>query len=407
MDFGALAPEINSARMYSGPGSTAMVAASSAWNRLSAELSSAATGYGAVITRLSGEEWMGPASASMAAAAAPYVAWLSATAVQAEQAATQASSAAAAYEAAFAATVPPPLIAANRAALQSLLATNLLGQNGTAIAANQAQYGEMWAQDAEAMYSYAASSAAAARVTPFASPQQTTNPAGQAAQGAAVAQATGTSAGTATDTLSQLISSAPNALQGLASPAASTSDPLGGILLALTGSSAAPSSLPSALTDLQPYASFLYNTEGLPYFSIGMGNNFVQIAKTFGLIGGAAPAAAKAAAGLGSLPDLSGLGGALGGASGIGAPLAAGIGQAASVGKLSVPISWAGSTPATLVSSTAPVPVSVVRVISPEGAPGSMMGGLPMAGAGGAGGSGAGPRYGFKPTIVIRPPFAG
>ena len=36
LDFGALPPEINSVRMYSGPGSTPLVAAASAWNALAA-----------------------------------------------------------------------------------------------------------------------------------------------------------------------------------------------------------------------------------------------------------------------------------------------------------------------------------------------------------------------------------
>ena len=53
-------------------------------------------------------------------------------------------------------TVPPPVIAANRTQLASLTATNIFGQNTPAIAANEAQYGEMWAQDAAAMYGYAA-----------------------------------------------------------------------------------------------------------------------------------------------------------------------------------------------------------------------------------------------------------
>lgn len=167
MDFGALPPEVNSVRMYAGPGSAPMVAAASAWNGLAAELSSAATGYETVITQLSSEGWLGPASAAMAEAVAPYVAWMSAAAAQAEQAATQARAAAAAFEAAFAATVPPPLIAANRASLMQLISTNVFGQNTSAIAAAEAQYGEMWAQDSAAMYAYAGSSASASAVTPF------------------------------------------------------------------------------------------------------------------------------------------------------------------------------------------------------------------------------------------------
>jgi PPE-repeat protein len=56
----------------------------------------------------------------------------------------------------------------------------------------------MWAQDAAAMYGYAGSSAAATQLTPFTEPPQTTNPAGNAGQAAAVAHAVGASAGTHT-----------------------------------------------------------------------------------------------------------------------------------------------------------------------------------------------------------------
>ena len=209
MDFGALTPEINSARMYAGPGSGSMVAAAAGWNGLAAQLHSAASSYGSVISGLTGGPWLGPSSTAMAAAVAPYVAWMSATAGQAEQAASQAQAAAGAYETAFAMTVPPPVIAANRTQLASLTATNVFGQNTQAIAATEAQYGEMWAQDAAAMYGYAANSAAATQVTPFTAAPQTTNPAGSAVQSAAVTQAAGTSAGTSQSTLSQLVSRFP------------------------------------------------------------------------------------------------------------------------------------------------------------------------------------------------------
>ena len=69
---------------------------------------------------------------------------MSATAVQAEQTAAHSQAAAAAYETAFAATVPPPVIATNRAQLIALTAANVLGQNTPAIAATEAQYAEMW-----------------------------------------------------------------------------------------------------------------------------------------------------------------------------------------------------------------------------------------------------------------------
>src|ERR1700678_4403953 len=157
MDFAMLPPEINSGRMYAGPGSGPMLAAAAAWNGLAAELYSAATSNQSVVSGLTAGPWLGPSSALMAASAARYVAWMSTTAAQAEQTAAQAKSAAAAYEAAFAATVPPPVIAANRSLLMMLIATNILGQNTPAIAATEAHYVEMWAQDAGAMYGYAGS----------------------------------------------------------------------------------------------------------------------------------------------------------------------------------------------------------------------------------------------------------
>ncbi|MGH3524910.1 MAG: PPE family protein, partial [Mycobacterium sp.] len=113
MDFGALPPEINSARMYSGPGSGSMLAAAAAWDSLAEDLHSTAASYSSVISGLAGQ-WLGPSSSSMTAAATPYIGWMSATAAQAEQSAIQVRAAAAAYQAAFAMTVPPPVIAANR-----------------------------------------------------------------------------------------------------------------------------------------------------------------------------------------------------------------------------------------------------------------------------------------------------
>src|SRR5271168_2807969 len=128
MDFAALPPEINSGRMYAGAGAGPMMTAASAWDGLASELNAAAASYRSVVSSLSSGPWLGAASASMAAAAAPYVAWMSATATQAQQTAAQARSAVSAYEAAFAETVPPASIAANRSQLASLVASNIIGQ---------------------------------------------------------------------------------------------------------------------------------------------------------------------------------------------------------------------------------------------------------------------------------------
>ncbi len=219
MDYAALPPEINSARMYAGPGSGPMLAAATAWDGLAVALHSAASSYQSELAALTAGPWLGPASGLMAAAAAPYVAWTRVSATQAEQTANQARVAAAAYEAAFAETVPPPVVAANRSLLLALVATNIFGQNTPAIAATEAQYAEMWAQDAAAMYGYAAASAQATVLTPFSPPPRSTNAGGPSAQAAAVAQAAGASAGNMQSALSsapQAISAVPNALTSAA-----------------------------------------------------------------------------------------------------------------------------------------------------------------------------------------------
>ena len=105
-DFGALPPEVNSGLMYAGPGSGPMLAAAAAWDELAAELATAASGYGSVVSELTSAPWVGPAATSMLAAVSPYVSWLSTVAGQAEETANQARAATAAYETAFMGTVP-------------------------------------------------------------------------------------------------------------------------------------------------------------------------------------------------------------------------------------------------------------------------------------------------------------
>jgi PPE-repeat protein len=195
-DFGALAPEINSGRIYAGPGSAPLLAAASAWDALASELQTTAASYASTITELTSSGWQGPSSQAAAGAAAPYTAWLSSTAAQAVQTASQAQAAAAAYEAAFAASIPPPLIEANRALLAALVATNFLGQNTPAIAATEATYAEFWAQDAGAMYTYAGAATAASQLTPFTAAPATTNDSGQANQAAAAANSAADSSST-------------------------------------------------------------------------------------------------------------------------------------------------------------------------------------------------------------------
>jgi PPE-repeat protein len=410
LDFGALPPEINSARMYAGPGSGSMISAAASWEGLAADLRSQAAAYSSVISGLTSEGWRGPASISMAAAAAPYAVWMNTTAAQAEQTANQANAAAAAYEAAFSATVPPPLIAANRAQLATLVATNFLGQNTPAIAATEAHYAEMWAQDAAAMYGYAGSSAAATQLTPFTGPTQNTTPGALAGQSAAVAQAAATPAGTGTQSLSQLVTTMPTTLQGLASPASATSSTssasstgLGGILGLLTGGSSGNSSLDNLWSQFGPNAN-IWNTifsSGfyMPSNTIGaftslMGNSAGQAA------GDAAGAAASDAAGAagGLAGPLGGLGN-LGGLGGLGSGVSAAMGKAASLGPLSVPSSWTAVAPTAspIASALGGTPLTGPPAVA-AGMPGVPLAGVP--GRGAAGAAGMDSRFLPRPLMV-------
>jgi PPE-repeat protein len=392
MEFGALPPEVNSARMYAGPGSGPMMAAAAAWSSLGADLGSAATAYESVISTLSSEEWLGPASAAMVSAAAPYAAWLSSTAAAAEHAAAQATASAAAYETAFAMTVPPPVIAANRAQLVALVATNILGQNTPAIAVTEAHYAEMWAQDGAAMYGYAGSSAGAGVLQPLAPPMPNTNPAGLAGQAAAVSTA-GTQTG-----LSQLVSNLPSAVQGLASP-----------LVGSAGSSSSGLS-GSFLSD------FINSTQGIGIWNsiqtygnvagnIGAWNMFAGISSAVGLAqahGAGIGGVGGLGAGLGTTAVVSAAGPAgTAGSAGFGAPrVLAGLGQASSVGGLSVPAAWSAATPAGTGSAT--LAGTGWTAAAEESTPVTTVpAGMPSVASAGRGGFGfAAPRYGFKPTVI-------
>jgi PPE-repeat protein len=406
MDYGALPPEINSTRMYFGPGSAPMLAAASAWDGLAAELQSTASSYQTVISGLTSEGWLGPASASMAAAVTPYMVWMSITGAQAEQTAAQAAAAAGAYETAFAMTVPPAVVAANRAQLMALVATNFLGQNTPAIAATEAQYGEMWAQDAAAMYGYAASSASASTVKPFTQPPQTTDPAGQAGQAAAIAQVTGTSAASGTqETLTQLTSGVPTALQSLASPLASgggvwdflDSNFVNGIV---SGGYINPAIVePAVMASMADVNAVALGAEpgitALPPMGSGEGNGvWLPVLAPSG--------PTSAAFGSASMPlGSAGLPGAnLSGVS-------AGTNQAALVGRLSVPQSWMAAAQVENHAGAALPGAGWTSTALPEssaGVPG--MPGVPVASTAGRH-FGSGPRYGFQVTVMPRPPAAG
>ncbi|WP_036467596.1 PPE family protein [Mycobacterium genavense] len=352
IDFGALPPEINSGRMYAGAGPGPMMAA--AWDYLAAELASSASSYSSVTAELTSSSWFGPASRSMLAAATPYISWLSAAAALAEQTSAQAKAVASAFDAAFAMTVPPPVIAENRARLLMLVATNFFGQNTAAIAATEAGYAEMWAQDAAAMNGYAGFAATATQLVPFTEPVHTTDQAGLARQQAAVAAAAATG-GPSQTSLTDIVNTLSSQVKGL-----------------------------------------LFGPLDVIYWPMIYVGSLI-----FAQIGVLWPehVAAGGAVGFSATPALAApvsLGGKL---------ISANLASSNKIGSLSVPARWSATTPKVAEAS-------MLRAIGTEGAggPSNRPEALlpPMAPARGRRGGGLPPReYGFRPGFTARLPSVG
>jgi len=362
-DFGALPPEINSGKIYSGPGSAPLLAAATAWDALASELQTTAASYASTIGELT-TSWQGPSSAAASSAAAPYTAWLSNTAAQAEQTATQAQAAAGAYEAAFAASIPPPVIAANRAALALLVATNFLGQNTPAIAANEATYGEFWAQDAVAMYGYAGAATTASQLTPFTAAPATTNDTGQATQAASTAQSAAASTADATTSLEAFLTELNTDFTNFGTELSTLSTQLFAdfpasttTLAQLLTSLGLPTSVTNAVTlfnqSLTTGANTISTYAAGPWSLLGVGSlikNWYQMTISIPNLGvgiqGIAPLIHPTPI-VGALSPLlhSGLlSGSYGGAGNVGA--LASVGRAGTIGALSVPQNWASAVPA-------------------------------------------------------------
>ena len=353
MNFAALPPEINSGRMYSGPGSAPMLAAASAWQHLGAELNLVARAFNSQIVGLIDGPWKGPASAAMASVAATQVQWLNATSAVALDSAARAGSAAAAFETAFAMTVPPELVAANRVLLASLVATNALGQNATAIAAIESEYAQMWAADATAMIGYAQASASATRLTPF------SLPAGQPA-----ADTQGLAASSAVPMLTRLTASVPAALQSLSAPTSATA---------------------SVATPTSGVATFLADlgfTSPLSFLTpMNTGLAATSLSGAYSASGAASHADAQILATQQQLGDTEGmirqrfdrLQPASVTEAAPPAPVVAQSGQPAVVGNLSVPPAWAGAAPvarhAVLAPYVADVPIGAGEAAGAGGLP--------------------------------------
>ena len=394
-DFAALPPEVNSGLMYTGAGSGPLMAAATAWSNLAAELSTTASSWDSVIANLTSQQWTGAGSAAAVAASEPYVSWLTTTAAAAEQAAAQASASAAAYEAAFTATVPPPVIAANRSLLSGLVATNFLGINTPAIMATEAQYAEMWVQDAVAMYTYTAASTAAGVLQPLTPAAPTASPAAAATQGTAVSAAYANATATpAASGLSGILGNLGNLLNG--------TQPFGlGAWTALQNNFPQVANL---LYSLDGLGGTLFNFNFVQQIGVTAAwfvGNTIPTAVSFGHTVGAIPAVPWTVDSVTPVAGAAAAEGALVNSVGGAGAMTAGLGEASAVGGLSVPPAWSAATPATLASSTAPLEGSGWTTAAETAEPVTAMPGMPgMAGAAKGAGAYAGPRYGFKPIVM-------
>jgi PPE-repeat protein len=344
-EFAAQPPEVISAKIYSGPGAESLLTAATAWEGLAGELQSTAANFQSVISGLTTGSWEGPSSAAAAAAAVPYVSWLSITASQAEQTASQARAAASAYDTALASAVPPAEVVANRTQLASLLQTNVFGQNTSAIAATEAEYGQMWAQDVAALFGYAGSSSAATSgLGSFTEPPSTTNDSGQATQSAAVAAASTTSGTTDLETIiEQVETDYSSFLTDVGQFNTDYTNFFTDMINVLPGGSYLSTTwtnLSSMISGVGSQATWTNVANSSTGLGISQWKNFfIYQPWSHGI-------------GLGSLNGGLSSPGHL--APGIGARAAsAALGSAQSVGKLSVPPSWASATPAIRLASTA------------------------------------------------------
>jgi PPE-repeat protein len=373
-DFTFFPPEINSALIFGGAGPGPLLVAATAWDGLASDLSAAASSFRSVVSGLAGGPWSGPASLSMAAAATPYVGWLSAAAGQAEAAASQARAAATAFESAQTATILPAAVTANRVSLATLIATNILGQNTPAIALNELEYLEMWAQDVGAMVGYHAGAASVAATLPsFSLPQLS--------------------------------------LTGLGGIASEVAGAVSSAAAPLAGASSALSVIPSAVGEVSSLASTLplsslASVAQVAFYPASLMMSPIMMAAQAGMHG-AAPAVAGASEMAANVPKfagatapMKGLGGGLGSA-------AAGLGKARLVGAMSVPPTWQGSTPARM-GSAAMSGLGGAGMPAAAGAPtGGGMPMMPMPMGGGMGGAGAGGmmgRGGASPHVVQNRP---
>lgn len=397
-----LPPEINSGRIYSGPGPGPMLAAAAAWDEIATELQLAATGYASVISELTSSQWLGASARAMLSAVSPYIDWLNTTAAEAEITASQAGAAVAAYEMVFTLVVPPPVIAANRVLLMTLAATNFFGQNTPALAATEADYLEMWAQDAAAMYGYAASCARATKLAGFSPPARTTDP------GVAPAASVPSSPQSLQATIPHMLSAAarPQAARLVAAPPADAAPP-DVVFVADTAIGDIPvlgwlptpennwAGLYPGMYSALKQALQAYYSVGIAYFGSAIGQQlFPGLGTTAGSGGAWYPTPQYAALGAGGWQHHGPAG------------VSAGAASSAKIGGMSVPPSWVHAPGAHHHGIARDIIAASGHTDSAHGLD-AALGGFPVETSGGRRADKTGVRYGLRYTVLSRPLSAG
>jgi PPE-repeat protein len=155
VEYGAMPPELNTARLQLGAGEIPMLQAAAGWEAWAIALEVQAAELSAALASLSAA-WTGTGSETGVAACMPMVMWLQTMAAQAMKRAAQATAQATSYVTAATTTPQIPEIIENHVTNAVLNATNFLGVNTVPIGFNEADYVRMWNLAADTMYAYLA-----------------------------------------------------------------------------------------------------------------------------------------------------------------------------------------------------------------------------------------------------------